>query len=158
MHWRTSFSIPSPCCIKYVKIAGINSSMRGNPDSTSVVRSKAVQLQWQASPPFYSHFSQLFSCCYIITGQETGHRVTIQLINQVIDLHPSHKEDCRMCCQPRIDIHSNPCWLYLAQASNAMSFPFPPSSRGENNSMWREISFLIAFVWSISPCDERAER
>ncbi|CAG06716.1 unnamed protein product [Tetraodon nigroviridis] len=27
--------------------------------------------------------------------QETGHGVTIQLINQVIDCHPSHKEDCK---------------------------------------------------------------
>lgn len=104
------------------------------------------------------HFSQLFSCCYIITGQETGHGVTIQLINQVIDRHPSHKEDRSMCCQPRIDIHSNLCWMYLAQASNAVSFCFPPSSGGKNNSMWRGILFLIAFVWSISLCDEGAER
>lgn len=90
------------------------------------------------------HFSQLFSCCYIITGQETGHGETIQLINQVIDRHPSHEEDRSMCCQPRIDIHSNPCWMYLAQASNAVSFCFPPSSGGENNSMCRGILFLIA--------------
>lgn len=129
--------------------------MHRNLDSTSVVQSKAMQLRRQAS---LSHFSQLFSCCYIITGQETGHWVTIQLINQVIDRHLSHKKDCSMCCQRRIDIHSNPCWLYLAQASNAVSFCFPPSSGGENNSMWRGISFLIAFVWSISPCDEGAER
>lgn len=63
-YMRTSFSRPSPCCIKDVKMAGINSSIYSNPDSTSEVQSKALQLRWQASLPV----SRIFlNCLAVVT-------------------------------------------------------------------------------------------
>lgn len=118
------------------------------------------------------HFSQLFSCCYIITGQETGHGVTIQLINQVIDRHPSHKEDCSMCCQPGIDIHSNLRCLYLAHASNVFLFPSEQWGRKQldvarnfiSNSIclinlplrWRSgaVEAIIQHLWQLCGIDQ----
>lgn len=120
-----------------------------------------------------SHFSQLFSCCYIITGQETGHGVTIQLINQMIDCHLSHEEDCSMCCQPRIDIHSNPLAVSGTSVGRRV-FPFPSEQRGRkqldvarnfiSNSIclinlplrWRSgaVEAIIQHLWQLCGIDQ----